>query len=82
MENGGRMKFLEMMRKTTIVQRVMIVASIIWLLMMTDKEYHWSSSSRNHFDIGDFLSQGFIPIILVWGAYWIIIGIIEKRKNK
>ena len=32
MENGGRMKFFEMIRKTTIVQRILIGGSIVWIL--------------------------------------------------
>ena len=32
MENGDRMKFFEMIRKTTIVQRILIGGSIVWIL--------------------------------------------------
>ena len=68
MENGGRMKFFEMIRKTTIVQRILIGGSIVWIL--------WE-----HRGLGDFL-QGLILIVIVWGLYWIIIEIVRKRKIK
>jgi len=68
MENGGRMKFFEMIRKTTIVQRILIGGSIVWIL--------WEPRG-----LGDFL-QGLILIVIVWGLYWIIIEIVRKRKIK
>ena len=68
LENGGIMKFIEMIRKTTIVQRILIGGSIIWIL--------WEPRG-----LGDFL-QGLIFIVIVWGLYWIIIEIVRKRKIK
>ena len=68
MENGGRMKFFEMIRKTTIVQRILIGGSIVWIL--------WEPRG-----LEDFL-QGLILIVIVWGLYWIIIEIVRKRKIK
>ena len=67
-EKGDRMKFLEMIRKTTIVQRILIGVSIVWIL--------WKPRG-----LGDFL-QGLILIVIVWGLYWIIIEIVKKQKNK
>jgi len=68
MENGDRMKFFEMIRKTTIVQRILIGASIVWIL--------WEPRG-----LGDF-AEGLILIVIVWGLYWIIIEIMRKRKIK
>ena len=68
MENGGRMKFFEMIRKTTIVQRILIGGSIVWIL--------WEPRG-----LGDF-AAGLILIVIVWGLYWIIIEIVRKRKIK
>ena len=68
MENGGRMKFFEMIRKTTIVQRILIGGSIVWIL--------WEPRG-----LGDFL-QGLILIVIVWGLYWIIIEIMRKREKE
>ena len=67
-EKGDRMKFLEMIRKTTIVQRILIGVSIVWIL--------WKPRG-----LGDFL-QGLILIVIVWGLYWIILEIVRKQKNK
>ena len=68
MENGGRMKFFEMIRKTTIVQRILIGGSIVWIL--------WEPRG-----LGDFV-EGLILIVIVWGLYWIITETMRKRKNK
>ena len=68
MENGGRMKFFEMIRKTTIVQRILIGGSIVWIL--------WEPRG-----LVDFV-EGLILIVIVWGLYWIIIEIVRKRKIK
>ena len=68
MENGGRMKFFEMIRKTTIVQRILISVSIVWIL--------WEPRG-----LGDF-AAGLILIVIVWCLYWIIIEIVRKRKIK
>ena len=68
MENGGRMKFFEMIRKTTIVQRILIGGSIVWIL--------WEPRG-----LVDF-AEGLILIVIVWGLYWIIIEIVRKRKIK
>jgi len=68
MENGGRMKFFEMIRKTTIVQRILIGGSIVWIL--------WKPRG-----LGDF-AAGLILNAIVWGLYWIIIEIVRKRKIK
>ena len=68
MENGDRMKFLEMIRKTTIVQRILIGGSIVWIL--------WEPRG-----LVDFV-EGLILIVIVWGLYWIIIEIVRKRKIK
>ncbi len=68
MENGGRMKFFEMIRKTTIVQKILIGASIVWIL--------WKPR-----ELGEF-AEGLILIVIVWGLYWIIIEIVRKRKIK
>ena len=62
------MKFFEMIRKTTIVQRILIGGSIVWIL--------WEPRG-----LGDF-AAGLISIVLVWGTYWIIIEIMRKRKIK
>ena len=72
------MIFLRRMRRTTILQRILIVSSIIWLLYVLDRSYSWSRG----LDIGRFAWQGFMPIVLCWGLYWIIIGIINKWKTK
>ena len=68
MENGGRMKFFEMIRKTTIVQRILIGGSIVWIL--------WEPRG-----LVDFV-EGLILIVIVWGLYWIIIEIMRKRKKE
>ena len=68
LENGGIMKFIEMIRKTTIVQRILIGGSIVWIL--------WEPRG-----LGDFL-QGLILIVIVWGLYWIITEFMKQRKNK
>ena len=68
MENGGRMKFIEMIRKTTIVQKILIGGSIVWIL--------WEPRG-----LVDFV-EGLILIVVVWGLYWIIIEIVRKRKIK
>ena len=68
MENGDRMKFFEMIRKTTIVQRILIGGSIVWIL--------WEPRG-----LVDFV-ESLILIVIVWGLYWIIIEIVKKRKIK
>ena len=68
MGNGDRMKFFEMIRKTTIVQRILIGGSIVWIL--------WEPRG-----LGDFL-QGLILIVIVWGLYWMINEFMKQRKNK
>ena len=78
MGNGGRMKLFEVIRYTTIVQRILIVGSIIWLFGTSSV----NMGQRYGFDLGEYISEGLIPVVLLWGAYWIFIGIIEKRKNK
>ena len=62
------MKFFEMIRKTTIVQRILIGGSIVWIL--------WEPRG-----LLDFV-EGLILIVIVWGLYWIIIEIVRKRKIK
>ena len=68
MENGGRVKFIEMIRKTTIVQKILIGGSIVWIL--------WEPRGLVEF------VEGLILIVIVWGLYWIIIEIVRKRKTK
>ena len=68
MVNGDRMKFFEMIRKTTIVQRILIGGSIVWIL--------WEPRG-----LVDFV-EGLILIVIVWGLYWIIIEIMRKRKKE
>jgi len=68
MENGGRMKFFEMIRKTTIVQRILIGGSIVWIL--------WEPRGLVEF------VEGLILIVIVWGLYWIITEFMKQRKNK
>ena len=68
MKNGDRMKFFEMIRKTTIVQRILIGGSIVWIL--------WEPRG-----LVDFV-EGLILIVIVWGLYWIIIEIMRKRKKE
>ena len=68
MENGGRMKFIEMIRKTTIVQKILIGGSIVWIL--------WEPRGLVEF-VG-----GLILIVIVWGLYWIITEFMKQRKNK
>jgi heme/copper-type cytochrome/quinol oxidase subunit 4 len=58
------------------VQRVIVVGSIVWLIMMMYK------NKTSSYQFENVMFHGLIPVVLVWGAYWIIIGIIEKRKNK
>jgi len=88
MENGDKMGFIEMIRKTTILQRIMIVASTIWLLSMIDLNWKCKSGRKRdsatvcRLDIGNLASEGLIPIVLGWGSYWIIIEIMRKRKIK
>ena len=68
MENGGRVKFIEMIRKTTIVQKILIGGSIVWIL--------WEPRGLVEF------VEGLILIVIVWGLYWIITETMRKRKNK
>jgi hypothetical protein len=71
------MKLFEVIRNATIVQRVLFVSSIGWFLYVISV----SHDRRRGFDLGNF-AEGLTPIVLLWGAYWIFIGIVEKRKNK
>ena len=66
--NGDRMKFIEMIRKTTIVQRILIGGSIVWIL--------WEPRGLVEF------VEGLILIVIVWGLYWIITEFMKQRKNK
>ena len=68
MENGGRMKFLEKIRKTTIVQKILICGAIVWIL--------WEPRGLVEF------VEGLILIVIVWGLYWIITEFMKQRKNK
>ena len=62
------MKFFEMIRKTTIVQRILIGWTIVWIL--------WEPRGLVEF------VEGLILIVIVWGLYWIITEIVRKRKIK
>ena len=62
------MKYFEMIRKTTIVQRILIGGSIVWIL--------WEPRG-----LVDFV-EGLILIVIVWGFYWIFTQTMRKRKNK
>ena len=62
------MKFFEMIRKTTIVQRIQIGGSIVWIL--------WEPRG-----LEDFV-EDLILIVIVWGFYWTIIAIMRKRKKE
>ena len=68
MGNGGRMKFIEKIRKTTIVQKILIGGSIVWIL--------WEPRGLVEF------VEGLILIVIVWGLYWIITEFMKQRKNK
>ena len=68
MENGGRMKFIEKIRKTTIVQKILIGGAIVWIL--------WEPRGLVEF------VEGLILIVIVWGLYWIITEFMKRRKNK
>ena len=71
------MSFVEKMRKMTILQRSLIVGSIVWILTLISLSYHRTRS----FDIGKF-SGGLILVVVVWGAYLIIIVIMRKGKKE
>ena len=84
-ENVERMKLFEMIRNADILQRVMIVLTIIWLLIVFNKEWGRTATNTkiiNSFDYGDFAVLGLIPIIAVWGLYWIINGVKEWYYKK
>ena len=88
MVNGDKMGFVEMIRKTNILQRIMIVVSIVLILSMIDANWKCKKLGRKRdsatvcrFYVGDF-AKGLIPIVLGWGSYWIIIEIMRKRKIK
>ena len=68
MGNGGRMKFIEKIRKTTIVQKILIGGAIVWIL--------WEPRGLVEF------VEGLILIVIVWGLYWIITEFMKQRKNK
>ena len=68
MENGGRVKFIERILKTTIVQKILIGGSIVWIL--------WEPRGLVEF------VEGLILIVIVWGLYWIITEFMKQRKNK
>ena len=61
------MKFFEMIRKTTIVQRILIGGSIVWIL--------WEPRG-----LVDFL-QGLILIVIVWALHWVLIEIMRNGKS-
>ena len=71
------MKFLEMIRKLTIFQKILVIASIVWILIL------FSSSIDNYgrFSVKLF-AQGLVPFVLVWGAVWILLEIKERNRNK
>ena len=84
-ENGERMKLFEMIRNANILHRVMIVLTIIWLLIVFDKEWLRTGTNTtiiNSFNYGGFATEGLIPIIAVWGLYWIINGVKEWYYKK
>ena len=76
------MKFFEMIQKTTIVQRFLISVSIVWLLLMIDDSLVRYDNLDFTFDFGDYAKEGLIPVVIVWGLYWIINGIKEWYYKK
>ena len=71
------MSFVDKIRKMTILQKSLIVGSIVWILTLISLSYH----RVRGFDIGKFYG-GLILVVVVWGAYWIIIVIMRKGKKE
>ena len=61
----------KMIRNTTILQRVMIVATIFWIIWVLDVTMRRSFQPRMLF-----------LIVIVWGGYWIISGIKDWYQKK
>lgn len=65
-------------KSKTAFYRVLIVMSLLWLIIASNKADMWSSYGRFQVHFGKFLTLGILPLIVIWGIIWVISGIKKK----
>ena len=87
----------KILNNISVKMRIIIISSVLWIVGCLIKIDPWfrgyyDSSDRGsrgsrgfvstgHSHWGDFFLIGVLPLIIAWGAYWIIQGI-KCEKNK
>ena len=69
-----------MLQKTTVKQRVAIIITILWVITGLFGSYKAGVPMLDipsQFHFGVFLTTTVMPLIIIWGGYWIWLG---KKK--
>ncbi len=58
-------------------KRIVVVLTVLWVLSILV-----SANSGYRFDWNLFFAGGLIPVVVLWGGYWIILGFKSNSKIK
>lgn len=71
--------------KLSVWTRLLIVSSSVWIIVSLIRTEPWTtyrSRGGSTNDLADFLLTGIIPIIIVWGIFWIWSGYKNYSSDK
>jgi len=57
-------------------KRLSLLLSAIWIFAI----FAFIYKEHSHFKLGTFIACGILPIIVLWGMYWVIQGFKRYRK--
>ena len=91
------MNFLSKLRQLSGKMRIAIIASILWLLFvglsLATYEYSFGPSEsgvrslrryygHGEFHLYDFMLWGVLPLVIIWGIWWIREGFRKKPEKE
>lgn len=71
------------MKKISVWYRVAILISSMWVLHFMADSF-WSGlimEGQRGFSGDRFIRLGIMPVVLIWGIWWIISGIRKRKVN-
>jgi hypothetical protein len=72
----------KIMRQPTAVKRFLVVVSIVWIVSNSITfNVIRAIRSYDHHALNEYIAVTYIPVIVIYGLYWIISGI-KRPQNE
>ena len=61
--------------------RTGVILSVLWVIYQFVKHEQWISTEV-YFRFDDFIIEGIVPLVIIWGLFWIVYGFTTEDNEQ